>query len=145
MTRNAALIFMILLTLPIITACGSHVTPFAPVTILPEDCHLFVNEELSLTLDGFIPPHAVIRWVADQGDITFVVQRLDAVFVAPPEPAVVTISATVTSPLFGTYTPMTRQCAVTTMNKAPDGLAQAENFFTSWLKIPQSAFTIHSY
>ena len=141
MPRNVALIFLVSFLLPLIAACGSGAAPLTPVTILPEDCHLIVEEEMSLTLDGFIPPQAVIRWDVDRGKIMFVLTGLDAVFVAPPEPTVVTISASVTPAIPGMKTPITRQCVVSALNRAPGGLAQADRFediFSSWFKIPNS-------
>jgi len=140
MHRNIVLIFLFSLSLPVIVACGGTVS-LSPVTILPEDCHLIVKQEMSLTLDGFIPPQAIVRWDVDQGDITFVLTGLDAVFVAPSEPTVVTISASVTPEVPGIKTPITRQCVVTSLNRAPSELAQTdgfEGFFGSWLKIPNS-------
>ena len=141
MPRNIALIFLFSLSLPIIAACGRGADPIASVTILPEECQLIVEQEMSLKLDGFIPPRAVVHWDVDQGDIMFVLTGLEAIFVAPSEPTVVTISALITPAVPGTKTPITRQCVVTALNRAPGGLALAERFeelFGSWLKIPNS-------
>lgn len=113
MPRTAAFFLLFSLSLPILAACGS---PLPPVTILPEDCHLGVGEELSLRLDGFIPPQATIRWDVDRGGIFFVLTNPKAVFVAPSQPTVVTVSASIVHPVFGTRVALTRQCIVSPSN-----------------------------
>jgi hypothetical protein len=141
MHRNVALIILILFSLPIIAARGSEASSFAPRTILPEECRLLVNQKMSLTLDGIIPPRAIVRWGTDRGDILFVLNSSDALFIAPSEPGVVTISASITPTGSEIALPITRQCIVTSLNKAPKGLAQAEElegFFNHWLAMPNT-------
>jgi hypothetical protein len=107
-----------------------------------------IKQELSLTLDGFVPPQAVVRWTVDQGEISFVVTSAEAVFIAPSEPALVTISALVSPTLPGMKTPITRQCVVTSLNTAPSGLAKAkgfEVFFGNWLKLPDNSHGLNAY
>lgn len=147
MPRNVALIFLILLSLPIIAA-GESAAVSAPITILPQDCRMLVKQEMSLTLNGVIPRQAVVHWEADQGEILFVLTRAEAIFIAPSKPGIVTISASVTLPASGTKTPITRQCVVTSLNKAPHGLAQAdefEDFFSNWLGIQDIGPRLNSY
>ena len=125
MFRNAVLIFVITLVLPMITAYGAMTIPAGPLTILPEDCQLAVDGEIVLTLDGFIPRNAVATWDVDQGGISSVLPGSSAVLVAPKGPTVITVSVTITPALPGLSTPITRQCTVTPLNSGPNGLAGA--------------------
>lgn len=136
MTRNAALIVMILLSLPIIAACGSATFPFTAVKILPEDCRVVAGEQMPLKLNGVIPSQAFVDWAADKGRVTFLLTGSDAVFIAPSEPGVVTISASITPAMSSADTHPTRQCTVI----APREMAQAsgvEDLFQFWLGLPE--------
>jgi len=97
------------------TACGTS-TPTNSVTVLPKDCRLLVGEQMPLTLDGLIPPNSVISWDANAGSIIFAPPGLNALFIAPPEPAVVTISVSISSGTPSMQIPVTRQCIVTSLN-----------------------------
>lgn len=116
MSRNVALIIFLSLLLPIIAACGTVSTPTNTVTILPKDCRLLIGEQMPLALDGLIPPNAVISWDANTGGIISAPPGLNALFIAPAEPAVVTISVSISSGTPGMEIPVTRQCIVTSLN-----------------------------
>src|SRR5215204_5651092 len=92
MSRNIFLTFVILLPLTINFPFGAAATPTNTLTIMPEDCRILVGEEMSLTFDGVIPPNTVVSWDVSHGGITAVLPGLTAVFVAPPNPGVVTVS-----------------------------------------------------
>lgn len=116
MSRNIALIFVITLALPILTAYGATVTPDSLFTILPRDCQVEVDEELHLTLYGVLPKNVVVSWDVDQGGITSVLPGRDAVLVAPSIPTIVTVSVSL-SPQIPGMQPIIRQCIVTSPNK----------------------------
>jgi hypothetical protein len=125
MPRNVVIIAAVLVALSVITTSGAVAMPARSVTILPQDCRLLVGEEISLTLDGSIPASARIRWGVDGGGITSMLPGQNAVFIAPPEPAVVTISVSITPAMPGMENPVTQQCIVSSLNRAPRGLAHA--------------------
>lgn len=102
-----------LFLLPGIAACGDVATPTNSVTVLPKDCRMLVNEQMPLTLDGLVPPNAVITWSADGGSIISAPPGLNALFVAPPQPAIVTISISISSGTPSMEIPIMRQCIVT--------------------------------
>jgi hypothetical protein len=112
MFRNAAFILIITLALPIVTAYGATLIPAGPLTVLPQDCQLEVNEQLDLELAGFVPRGSVVSWDVDQGGISSVLPGRDAVLVAPPIPTVVTITITVSPAVPGLPPTIIRQCIV---------------------------------
>lgn len=75
-----------------------------------------VGEQMPLTLDGEVPPNAVVNWESDGGSLIFAPPALNALFFAPLQPALVTISVTISSGTPSMQIPITRQCIVT----APD-------------------------
>src|SRR5512138_579019 len=111
------ILMLVSLSLLSAAACSTTLTPTNTVTVLPKDCRPLVGEQMPLTLDGLIPPNAVINWEANAGSMIFAPPALNALFIAPPEPAVVTISVTITSGTPTSQIPVSRQCIVT----APDG------------------------
>ena len=111
MSRNIALIFVITLALPILTAYGATVIPDSLFTILPRDCQVEVDEELHLTLYGVLPKNVVVSWDVNQGGITSVLPGRDAVLVSPSVPSVVTVTVSI-SPRVPGLQPITRQCIV---------------------------------
>lgn len=106
------LIFVALIC-PGIIACGNVATPTNAVTVLPKDCRMMVNEQLPLTLDGLVPPNAVITWEANAGSIISAPPGLNALFVAPAQPTIVMISISISSGTPSLQIPITRQCIVT--------------------------------
>jgi hypothetical protein len=114
MLRKIVLIVAVSLSFLSMAACNSVATQTNAVTVLPKDCRMLVGEQMPLTLDGLIPPNAVINWESNAGSMIFAPPALNALFIAPPEPAIVTISVTITSGTPGTEIPVTRQCIVTT-------------------------------
>jgi hypothetical protein len=98
------------------TACGTTATPTNAVTILPKECKLLVGEQIPLALNGRVPPNAVISWEADRGSIISAPPGLNALFIAPLEPAFVTISVMISSGTPGAQIPVTRECIVTSPN-----------------------------
>ncbi len=97
------------------TACGTVSTPTNSVTILPKNCRMLVGEQMLLTLDGRIPPNAVITWDASGGSLVSAPPALNALFMAPQQPAIVIISVTITSGTPGTQIPIERECVVTSL------------------------------
>ena len=95
-----------------VSACGNVATPTNTVTVLPRDCRLQVNQQMPFTLDGIISPNAVISWEADAGSISFAPPGLNALFTAPSQPTVVTISVNISSGTPSVQIPITRQCIV---------------------------------
>ncbi len=135
MKQKYNLIIFISLILPGIVACGSVATPTNEVTVLPKDCQMLVNEQLPLTLDGLVPPNAVISWEASAGSIVSAPPGLNALFVAPSQPTVVTISISITSGTPSFQIPITRQCIITakdgTLPQAAAPQTTTENIVTS--------------
>lgn len=129
MPRNVVLIAVLLLSLPIIAPSSAVAMPANTLTILPADCKLLVGQELLLTIDGFIPPSAKVTWDVSRGGITSMLPGQEAILVAPSEPMVVTISVSISSAVPSKETPITRQCIITSLNKAPTGLAEATGHF----------------
>src|SRR5512138_3904779 len=126
MSRRIILMLIVSLSFLSAAACSTTLTPTNTVTVLPKDCRLLVGEQMPLTLDGLIPPNAVINWEANAGSMIFAPPALNALFIAPPEPAVVTISVTITSGTPTSQIPVTRQCIVTSSDNpalppAPSG------------------------
>lgn len=113
MPRNISLLVFLSLLLPGVAACGNVATPTNSVTILPKDCRMTVNEQMPLTLDGLIPPNGVITWEADGGSIISAAPGLNALFIAPSQPAIVTVAVSISSGTPGVEIPITRQCIVT--------------------------------
>lgn len=99
-----------------VTACGNAATATNTVSVLPKDCRLLVGEQMPLTLDGLIPPNSVVNWEANAGSLIFAPPGLNALFIAPPDPAVVTISVSIASGTPSAEIPVTRQCIVTSPN-----------------------------
>lgn len=133
MRRNVVFIVAILLSLSITATSGAMAMPTNTVTILPEDCKMLVGEELSFSLDGLISSNAVVSWDTSSGGITSVMPGRNALFIAPSEPEVVTISVLISGER-GTETLITRECIVKSLNQAPSGLAQAPAW--SFLSLP---------
>jgi len=102
-----------------ISACGNVATPTNAVTVLPKDCRMQVNERMPFTLDGVVPPNAVVQWEADSGSISFAPPGLNAFYTAPSQPAIVTISVTISSGTPSVQIPVTRECIVVDPNSAP--------------------------
>jgi len=113
MKQKYAILIIASLLFPGIVACGNVATPSNDVTVLPKDCRLIVNEQLPLTLDGLVPPNAVINWETNAGSIISAPPGLNALFVAPSQPAIVTISISISSGTPSLQIPITRQCIVT--------------------------------
>jgi hypothetical protein len=116
--RKVHILLVASLLLPGIAACGDVATPTNSVTVLPKDCRMLVNEQMPMTLDGLVPPNAVITWSVDGGSIISAPPGLNALFVAPPQPAIVTVSISISSGTPSLEIPITRQCIVTS-NDAP--------------------------
>lgn len=76
-----------------------------------------VGEQMLLRLDGSVPQNAVVAWDADFGSIVSASPGLNALFTAPFEPALVTISVTFSYGTPSVDTPVTRQCIVTSPNQ----------------------------
>jgi len=114
MKPNYSILIIASLIFPGIIACGNVATPTNDVTVLPKDCRMIVNEQLPLTLDGLVPPNAVISWEANAGSIISAPPGLNALFIAPSQPTIVTISISISSGTPSLQIPITRQCIVTT-------------------------------
>jgi hypothetical protein len=123
MSRNIVLIVALLLLLSINIPTSAVAMPTDTLTILPEDCRILAGKELSLTLDGTIPPNTSVSWDASSGGVMSVLPGWNAVFVAPPETTVVTISVSISPASPGLDSVITRQCIVTSPYSAPDGVA----------------------
>jgi len=82
---------------------------------------MLTGEQMPLALDGLIPPNALVNWEANNGGIIFAPPGLNALFIAPSEPAVVTISVSISSGTPSVEIPVTRQCIVTSVNSPPSG------------------------
>ncbi len=93
-----------------VTACGPGATR-VNVEILPMQCSVSVDGQISLTLDGQIPAGMKIIWTASVGNIVWTGQGLTATFIAPAEQGEAIITVSFTS---GTPTPytVTRTCSV---------------------------------
>ena len=113
MKPKTNLLIFIALIFPGIVACGNVATPSNDVTVLPKDCRMIVNEQLPLTLDGLVPPNAVINWDANAGSIISTPPGLNALFIAPSQPTIVTISISISSGTPSLQIPITRQCIIT--------------------------------
>jgi hypothetical protein len=125
MSRKIALILTLLLSFPMIVAYRTGATQNNTLTILPEDCKMLAGEQMTLALDGFIPPNAVINWNVNNGGIVPTSPGSKAIFIAPSESEVVTISVSISSGTLSSETPITRQCIVTSTKSVPSGLAEA--------------------
>jgi len=125
MSRKVALILALLLSLPVIVAHRTDAPQSNTLTILPEDCRMLAGEEMELVLDGLLPPDATISWNVNNGGIVFSSPGLNAIFIAPTESEVVTISVSITPDRRSSETPITRQCIVTATKSVPQGLADA--------------------
>ncbi len=119
MSRKIIQIIAISMSFLGMAACGTVSTPTNTVTILPKDCQMLVGEQMPLTLDGQVPPNAVVNWESDAGSLIFAPPGLNALFVAPPDPAFVTISVSISSGTPSMQIPITRQCIVTSPDKTP--------------------------
>lgn len=148
MYRTIALIVVITLALPIAAAFGNLAIPARPWTILPEDCELPVDGEMLLTLDGSITSEAVVSWDVDKGGISYVLPGREAVLVAPSIPTVITVTASISPAIPGLQPKITRQCSVTALNSAPNGLAGAsgsDNLRGSQPRIQNSLLSPNSH
>ena len=130
MSRNVVLIVAILLALSVIPS-SAVAMPTNSLTILPEECKILAGKELSLTLDGTLPSNTTIIWDASEGGITSVLPGTEAIFVAPYESTVVTISVSMSPAAPGPEGVITRQCIVTSPTSAPDGVARAADSVAS--------------
>jgi len=77
-----------------------------------------VGEQMPLTLNGLVPPNAMITWEASAGSIISAPPALNALFIAPPEPTLVTITVTISSGTPSVEIPITRQCIITSPESA---------------------------
>lgn len=125
MSRNIALTVALLFSFLINIPSRAVAMPANTLTILPADCTTLVGKEVPLTLDGFVPPNTVVGWAVSDGGITSVMPGLNAVFIAPANPMVVTISVSISHGVPGRETLITRHCIVTSPHSAPSGLARA--------------------
>jgi hypothetical protein len=138
MSRKVALILTLLLSLPVIVAYRTGATQNNTLTILPADCKMLAGEQMTLALDGFIPPNAVINWNVNNGGIVPMSPGSSAIFIAPSESEVVTISVSISAGTPNSETLITRQCIVTATKSVPHGFAKAtegSDFFDSELAI----------
>lgn len=116
MSQKIVLLFFI--SLFFVSACGNVATQTNAVTLLPKDCRMQTNQRMPLTLDGVVPPNAVVQWDASAGSISFAPPGLNALFTAPSQPAIVNISVTISSGTPSVQIPITRQCVVVDPNTA---------------------------
>lgn len=112
MFRNFALIVVLFLVISFVPACGPVTTENGILTILPEDCRILAGEELSLELGGSLPSSAVVTWDVDLGSVASVLPGSNAILVAPADPSVITVHATVSDTKPGRWIYVTRQCIV---------------------------------
>jgi len=77
---------------------------------------MLTNEQMPLALDGLVPPNAVISWEANAGSIVSAPPGLNALFVAPSQPAIAIISVSISSGTPSVQIPITRECIVTSLN-----------------------------
>jgi hypothetical protein len=133
MSRKIALILTLLLSFPIIVAYRTSTAQSNPLTILPEDCRMQAGENMQLALDGHVPPNATISWNVNNGGIVPRSPGSSAIFIAPAESEVVTISVSISSGTPSSETSITRQCIVTATRSVPSGLAEGSDFFDSEL------------
>lgn len=110
MSRKVALLLST--SLFFTAACGNMATPTNAVSILPKECRLQVNQQMPFTLDGVISPNSVVNWETSAGSISFAPPGLNALFTAPSQPAIVTISVTISSGTPSVQIPITHQCIV---------------------------------
>ena len=113
MKQKLNITLLISLILPSIVACGNVAPPANNVTVLPKDCRTTVNEHLPLTLDGLVPPNAMILWETSAGSIISTPPGLNALFIAPAQPIVAIISISISSGTPSLQIPITYQCIVT--------------------------------
>lgn len=113
MSRNVILVIAVSLSFLGVAACGTASTSDGTVTVLPKNCNLLTGEQKPLTLDGLVPPNAMITWEASAGSIVSAPPALNALFIAPSEPTVVTITVTIASGTPSIEIPITRQCIIT--------------------------------
>lgn len=118
MFRN--ILLLLTTSLFFISSCGSVATPTNTVTIQPRDCKLEVNQSMPLSLDGVIPPNAVISWESSAGSISSAAPGLNALFTAPSTPVVATISVTISSGTPSIQIPITLQCVVMDNEKSDE-------------------------
>lgn len=112
MFRNAALIFVILLSLSVFTASEPITTRNDGLAIQPEDCWVVAGEEILLELSGSIPSNTVITWDVDDGWIASVLPGTQAVLMVPAMPTAITVYATISPAGQGWEAIITRQCIV---------------------------------
>lgn len=91
-----------------LNACGSASSYSA--YILPENCEVTVGEQIPVTLAGKAPNDAVIDWKVTDGSIITTNPSLNALFTAPMNPTVVTITAQFVSTT--PEPPVKRECMV---------------------------------
>jgi hypothetical protein len=123
MSHKVVLIVALLLSFSISIPPRVVAMPTGVQTILPEDCMVLAGKELTLTLDGAIPPNTTVSWAVTHGTIVSVLPGVNALFIAPSKPMIVTISIFLSPALSSRNTPLTRQCVVTSPNSAPRGMA----------------------
>jgi hypothetical protein len=133
MSRKITLMLALLLSFPIIVAYRTGATQSNTLTILPEDCKMLAGEQMTLALDGRIPPNTTISWNVNNGGIVPMSPGSSAIFIAPAESEVVTISVSISSDTPSSETSITRQCIVTATRSVPSGLAEGSDFFESEL------------
>ena len=97
MPRRVVSIVALLLSLPIIVAYRTDAPQSNALVILPEDCRMLAGEQMQLSLDGRIPSNADVRWSVNYGGIISSGTGLKAIFLAPSESEVVTISVSISS------------------------------------------------
>ncbi len=95
-------------------ACSGVPTAANEVKILPEDCSVPPGGQVALTLDGVVPPNALINWATSDGSLVTTSPGLNAEFTAPVTPGKITITVSIISTAPAAPTPVTRQCIVGT-------------------------------
>lgn len=94
------------------TACSGTPTAANEVKILPEYCSVPPGGQVALTLDGVVPPNALISWTTSDGSLVTTNPGLNAEFTAPVTPGKITITVSIISTTPAAPTPVTRQCMV---------------------------------
>ncbi len=106
------------------------------VSILPFDCVVPPNGQVTLTLSGQIPAGTHIAWEASAGNIVWAGQGLTATFIAPPEPGTATITVRFEA---GTPSPhlFTRECRIDNGNglSAASGSSNFNTGFSATTRI----------
>ncbi len=90
--------FFLLIFLFLVSCQGMPLASNGGIQIVPSSCNLSPSQEISLGLQGIIPPNAKVTWQATSGTIVRGQTGYTAIYTAPSQPGFYKVTVTIEEP-----------------------------------------------